>query len=336
MIVAAAAAMGCIGCVTRKTQRVAVEDKPPPNVLTVSFERVALRTSAWVELHAWLAWAARAETVLPDAALTEAAQGYRPALAADPADEALTRATRSLAACDDARCAEVAVQGTPFGPSYLAALPGFLGQGWIKRSRAARGGVESAKAAMGDEVDPMVLRLARDLAIDWPRTPVVVTVVGDAPEPGPEAPIRVLLAARGACFAGPRGEDQSVHDARIVDCVLAYAARSLETKSELALSLATALRANGHAGEQERAWTALVTHATAAVVTSLERKHVSVLRRSAAAIMPERLAWLAREWPARMRGEKPADFAKRYADAIAAENGPAAAKPGGKGEGKAP
>ncbi|MDB4943892.1 MAG: hypothetical protein JWP97_3426 [Labilithrix sp.] len=322
IVVLGAASAGALGCVTRKAHRVVTEEKPPPNVLTVSFERIALRTSAWVELHAWLAWAARSDEVLPDAALTDASVRYRAALVADPADDALGRATASLAACDDARCAAAALEGSPFARPYLDALPGFLEARWIRRSRVARGGLESAQAALGEELDPMVLRLARDLAIDWPRTPVVVAMVGEGPEAGPGAPIPVLLAARGGCFAGKRGEETTVHDARIVDCVLAYAARSLSARSEVAVALAEALRARGKGAEQDRAWTCLVVHAAAVVVTGLERRHVSVLRRSAAAALPERMAWLAREWPSRMRGEKPAAFAQRYAEAIASEAAP--------------
>lgn len=107
-----------------------------------------------------------------------------------------------------------------------------------------------------------------------------------------------------------------MHDARIVDCVLAYAALRLDSRSALAVALGRELAARGKSSELGRAWTALVVHAVAVVVGAWEPKHASVLRRSAASVMPHAMEWLAREWPARMRGEPVADIAKRYAAAL--------------------
>jgi hypothetical protein len=108
-----------------------------------------------------------------------------------------------------------------------------------------------------------------------------------------------------------------MHDARVVDCVLAYAALRLASRSDLARALGRELGARGMAGDLDRAWTALVVHAVATTVSAWEPKHASVLRQSAASVMPEIMAWLAAEWPSRLRGAPADDLAKRYAAALA-------------------
>jgi len=277
------------------------ERQPPPHVLVVGLEQVALRTTAWVELHAWLA----------------AEGAYAKAGAGDDRDEQLGRTTRTLEACEDERCARAAVAGTPFASPYLAALPEFLARHWTERAATARAGVELARAALGPEVEPLVTKLAQDLAIEWPTPPPVVDIVSRAPDPGRDAPIRVLLSAHGNCFARSRTESERMHDARVVDCVLAYAAIRLGPRSALARALSRELAERGIADDLDRAWTALVVHAVAVTVSAWEPKHSSVLRRSAASVMPQAMAWLAGEWPARMRGASVDDFAKQYAAALA-------------------
>jgi len=289
-------------------------------VLVVSLEQVRLRTSAWVELHAWLAAAARGSQDAGDAGdagdvdavLRGAVRGYAAALEKDDRDEALGLATHALAPCVDERCAREALLGTAFAKPFLAALPVFLDKRWTARAPFARGGIEAARAAIGAELEPLAERLARDLAIDWPKEGVPVDVVSDSPEPGREAPIRPLMAARGSCFAGSGTESIRVHDARVLDCVLAYAAAGAGGRSMLASALGREVARE----DVSRAWIALVVHATAVTITAWEPKHVSVLRRSAVAAMPEAMEWLLREWPSRMRGEAVADFAKRYAAAL--------------------
>ena len=312
--------MACLGCAAgtpASAPRPPREQKPPPRVLVVGLERVALRTSAWVELHAWLATAARSSEELPDPELDGAARAYRAALIDDDRDELVTRTARVLGGCEDQRCAEDAVKGTRFAKPYLDALPVFLARHWTGRATLARSGVEVARAALGPEAEPLVRRLAHDLAIDWPEAPVMVDIVGDAPAAGREAPIRMLLATHGSCFAGGSDETTGVHDARIIDCVLAYAALRLDGKSPLAAALAKELRALGRADDFGGAWTALVVHAVATAVTGLEPRHTSPLRRSASAAMPALMTWLTHEWPSRMRGEPAPDFARRYAQGVA-------------------
>lgn len=315
---AIALAMACFACHPAAAPRPAPAEKPPPPVLVVGFEHVALRTTAWVELHAWLASAARASVELPEPELEGAARAYREVLLDDERDEAVTRTARVLETCDDQRCAEDAVKGTRFAKPYLQALPTFLARHWTKRALLSRTAVEGARAALGEgAVDPLVTRLARDLAIDWPRTPAVVDIVGDAPAPGRDAPIRMLLATHGQCFAGATGETTTVHDARIIDCVLAYATLRLDSRSALAGALAKELRELHHEEDFGRAWTALVVHAVSTVVSGLEPRHASPLRRSTTAAMPQVMEWLTHQWPTRMRGESVAMFAKGYADVVA-------------------
>jgi hypothetical protein len=302
--IAGASLAGCAHAAPRQPP----DRQPPPHVLVVGLEQVALRTTAWVELHASLA----AEGV------------YAKAQAGDDRDEQLARTAQALERCEDERCARAAVDGTPFAGPYLAALPGFLARDWTARAATARSAIELARAAMGPEVEPLVVELSQKLALDWPLPPPVVDVVTDAPAPGPEAPIRVLLSAHSPCFARSRGESERMHDARVVDCVLTYAALRLASRSALARAMSRELTARGIAGDLDRAWTALVVHAVAATVAAWEPRHASVLRRSAAAVMPEVMTWLAAEWPSRMRGESPDDFARRYAATLADAHSPVA------------
>lgn len=315
-----AAALSLLGgCAYAKT-RPAQPRPAPPRVLVVGLEQVELRTTAWVELHAWLASAARAHAETGDPEIDAAAREYASALADDERDDLLGLTTHALEACDDERCARAAVVGTSLAAPYLAALPGFLERHWADRAIAARGAIETARAAIPPEVEALVTALARDLAIDWPLSPPPrVDVVAAAPEPGREAPIRVLLGARGSCFVRERSESDRVHDARIMDCVLGYATLRLDGRSTLAMAVDRELAARGQTSERGRAWTALVVHAVATTVGAWEPRHVSALRRSTAAVMPAAMEWLAREWPARLRGEAVPSFAKRYVEALLAK-----------------
>jgi hypothetical protein len=315
VIAAIAAAAALHGC-SYAPPRQAPERRAPPRVIAVGLDQLALRTSAWVELHAWLAAVGRASQDTGDPEIDAAARDYRTALADDDRDELLGRTVFALEKCEDERCARAAVTGTRFATPYLAALPGFLARHWMDRAAAARAGIEIARASMGEEVEPLTAKLATDLAIDWPLSRPLVDVVADAPEAGREAPVRVRLGARGGCFAKSKNESERMHDARVADCVLAYAALRLDGRSALAVALSRELSALSKSSEMQRAWTALVVHAVATTLTGWEPKHASVLRRSASAVMPVVMDWLASEWPSRMRGEAAESFAKRYAATI--------------------
>jgi len=307
------------GCASAKPRPAPAPRPPPPRVLVVGLEQVALRATAWVELHAWLASAARTHGEMGDPELDAAARDYASALADDDRDELLGRGAHALEACDDERCARAAVLGTPFARPYLAALPGFLERHWTERATTARDAIEVARAAIPPEVEVLVNALARDLAIDWPLSPPPpVDVVAAAPEPGRDAPVRALLGAHGSCFSKERKESDRVQSARITDCVLGYATLRLDDRSELAVAIDRELVARGRASEQARAWTAVAVHAVAVTVATWEPRHVSSLRRSTAVVMPEAMEWLADEWPARIRGEPVASFAKRYVEALLA------------------
>jgi hypothetical protein len=312
---AIAVALTLLGCPYAQPLRVP-ERKVPPRVLVVRLEQVALRTSAWVSLHLWLAASARASIAIDQPGLDAAARGYAEVLADDARDEALAQTTHALALCDDEPCARAAVAGSPFASAYVAALPGFLARHWEVRAEIARAGIDVARAALGEEVEALVARLSEDLAVDWPAEPPAIDVVGSAPELGRDALVPAALAARGRCFTKERQETERMHDARVIDCVLAYAALGLESRSAMAAALGRELAARGKSSEVARAWTALVVHATSVAVSALSPRHVAVLRGSAAASMPRAMEWLAREWTSRMRGEPAADFAKRYAAAL--------------------
>ena len=97
-------AIGLGGCARERARPVPPSRVPPP-VLVVGLEEIALRTTAWVELHAWLAAAARSHADTGDPEVDAAARGYVTALAEDERDELLVRTTHVLEACDDERCA---------------------------------------------------------------------------------------------------------------------------------------------------------------------------------------------------------------------------------------
>ncbi len=308
--------LGLLSCGPSGPPRAPPRDRAPPNVLVVALDQVALRTTAWVELHGWLASAARTGSPLAgveDVALNEAARAYGRALERDARDERLLAATHALEACEDETCARTALATTPFA-TFGPALPDFIAHHWAARATVSRASFELVRSAIGPdvfEVEPLGRRLAVDLAIAWPARPAVIDVVVDAPAPGGEAPVAALLGARSRCLERERRGTPRMHDARVFDCVYAYAAVRLGAASPLHDALVTSL---GDA-VGERAWTLVVIHASAMIATGWEPKHASVLRQSAAAVAPRAMAWLVGEWPARMRGEPPASFARRFADA---------------------
>lgn len=328
----------------RPAPRVIRRDEPPPPVLVVSEGPVALRTAAWMELHAWLAAAAREEreAELPDPELERAARAYARALKDDDRDLRLASATRALAACGDPRCAQKALAGSPFAEAFAEAWPVFYARRWGGRVEAGRGAVERARTATRAELDGVAVarRVAKDLDLgpggEWPEgaSPLpVVDVVVDAPRAGREALVRAVgLGARGTCFVkakedpvagalmealGAKREKKAEEEtlrmqhARILDCVLGHAAMGMKGRMRDVL-----VRELGEE-EGERAFEVMALHAVAAVVTAWEPKHVSALRQSAAAVEPRAMGWLKDEWAARMRGEDAAAFAARYAAAWA-------------------
>lgn len=283
--------------------------EPPPHALVVSIDRVSLRATAWTELHAWLAAAARGGAEPPDG-LRRQVERYADALRDDDRDERLAAATRALAACETDACAAQALDGTPLAAPLRGALGPFEARLWIDRSAAALAGVEVARAALArPEVEPLIAVVAEDLGVAWPDA-AIVDVVAEAPPPGRDALVPVVLGAGGACFArGDRRETERVHDARIIDCALVQAVLGLADRGRLAAALARLLPA----ADAERAFQAAVVHAVALAVTAWAPRHVSVYRRSAEAAAPRVLAWLRDGFA---HHQDPDAFAARYAAAL--------------------
>ena len=294
--------------------------QPPARAVVVTDGRVAFRTSAYLELHLWLAAAARMSEEVP-VELDPARRAYARSLQDDDEDLLLERTTRALSACSDDRCASTAVSPEGFGRAFDRVLPVFVERAWMARASTAWKAVEAAYAVLGATgagAEALFARAATDLGLTWPDEAVPVDVVSETPPVGRRALFPIALGARGSCFTRPRAPDElpaeRVGRARILDCVLVHAllgVRDPEHAGVLRRDLSSAL--GPHAGE--RAWALLVVHAASAVVTGWEPRHRSAYRRSAEAVEAQMLDWLAKEWrtgPDAPAGYRSA-FAARYA-----------------------
>lgn len=292
--------------------------EPPARAVAVTDGRVSLRTSAYVELHLWLAAAARMGEELP-AELEPARRAYVRSLQDDDEDVLLERTTRALSACSDDRCSSTAVASEGFGRSFDRALPAFTERAWLPRASAAWTAIEAAHAvlgATGPAAEALFTRAAADLGMRWPDEAVPVDVVSDTPPVGRRALVPVALAARGRCFVRERRADElpaeRVSRARLLDCVLVHALLAVR-RAELGGALRGALVQELGEHDGERAWSLLVIHAAAAIVTGWEPRHRSPYRRSAEAVEAPMLEWLAKEWRGTSASETPEAFASRYA-----------------------
>src|SRR5215208_4514087 len=115
---ASAAVMLLVGC-TKRSPPPPPPREPPARVLSVALDHISLRANAYVELHAWLAAAAR-DAVPPPPGLDAAVDVYRGALTKDDDDAMLGRTTAALSACSDDRCARAALERTPFRRAWSA------------------------------------------------------------------------------------------------------------------------------------------------------------------------------------------------------------------------
>jgi hypothetical protein len=282
--------------------------EPPARALLVTDGRISLRSTAWSELHAWLIGAARDEgEVDPD--LEPARRAYARSLAKDDQDELVDRTTRAMARCEDERCAIAAVAAEGFGSSFARALPTFEARGWIVRGKTASVGLEAAKSALGsvDGAEALLLRAASDLGMTLPERALPVAVVSEAPPVGRDALAPAVLATRSRCFmqdGATRDRSLSRDHARMLDCIFVHALLATDERGTLHDALVREL------GERtgKRAWSLLVIHAVAAVVTAWDPRHRSVYRRSAEAVEREMLEWLATQW----RGKPTNEFAAEY------------------------
>jgi hypothetical protein len=287
------------------------QTEPPARVIAATDGRVSFQSSAYVELHTWLAATARTDDeISPE--LEPAKRAYARSLQDDDGDVLLERTTRSLSTCTDDRCAIAALEPTGFGSAFARALPVFLAKHWLARATASWIGVEASHAIFAGRsgsTEAIFMRVASDLGVAWPDHAVRVDIVSENPPVGRAALMPVALGARGSCFFISRSErrDERVHDARILDCVMVHALRGAHQPSALRVAIVRALGVE----EGERAWSVLVVHAVAATVTGWESKHLSAYRRSAMAVEGKILDWLVHEWHGR---PDPMDaFVDRYA-----------------------
>jgi hypothetical protein len=267
----------------------------PARVMVMNLEKIALRTSAYVELHAMLA-----------------SEGSYGELDRHGGDDAFASTAIALGRCEIDRCALETVGGTRLEHPFAAALPPFVASSWQRRALAARAAADRVRAAMGAETEPIVARIASDLGVTWPDSPVVVDLVTQAPSPRGDTLVAPLLRAESSCFAVRRGESERVRDARVLDCVLSYAVISLADRS----LLWTAIAERTARARARRAWILVAIHAVAATLTAWEPRHASFMRQSASAVEPRVLSWLAGNWRSRASGEDVATFAARYVAAL--------------------
>jgi hypothetical protein len=297
-------------CSPSRSERPLPPRDPPARVLGIGLDHLVLRSSAYVELHAWLAAAGR-DTAAPPPGLEGASTAYRKALGNDDRDLLLARTTYALESCTDDACAARALAGTPFERPFAGSLSTFVARWWLERASSVRGAVELVRSAVSPESDAVLERIVMDLAITWPPEPVAVVIVSDAPPAGRDALVPAVVAARGTCFR--RSQSEPLADARALDCVFVHALTQLQSRSEVGRALEKEL---GGAGESAaRAWQLLVVHAVAATMTAWRKEHLSAMRRSAIAVEPEVCAWLAEHWPERRAGESESSFAGTYARA---------------------
>lgn len=283
-------------------------------MLVVGVERFRFRVNAYVDLHAWLASAARSATPLPEE-LAPALAGYERALADDEEDALLVDTTRALAACTNDACASRALAGTRMGPAFDSVLPAYVARHWTERATIARNAVERARAATRPEADAIVLRLTRDLDVRWPDDGVPVDVVVDAPPPGRKARLPYAIGARGTCFFSERDDPPDDVDAQILDCVLSRALFAVDAGVRDGLERACEPRC------ADRAWRLLVGYAVTATVDGFRRSHRSAARHATDAEMRAAYAWLRTAWPPRSPEER-ASFGGRLLRAMREEHSP--------------
>jgi hypothetical protein len=296
---ARALALALLFCACQRPARPPERSEPPPPILRLSGSRAVLSAAAWTELRALLTDAARtgAEVDEPLAAAKQASARF-----ADD-DDALTASFEALSRCETHACVARAE------PELADALPWFVFARWRTRATAAWAGIEATHAALASPPgEALLARAANDLGTSFVE-PAVVDVVSEAPPPRARTLVPRVLAARGSCFARmERDADRAVADARTLDCALVHVLLGAHGGA-VAHTLVEKLGAR----EGPRAHAMMVVHVVASLVRSFEHRHVSVYLRSARAVDPTRMDWLAKEWSEGR--EPPAAFAARFAAA---------------------
>lgn len=245
-----------------------------------------LRSTAWLELHTWLAAAAEDDRELPEV--------FAPARAAYRSARGVGAVTRKLARCEDERCAIAATAEEPYGNAYRLALAAFHDAYWRERSESAWAAVEATHAEIGPVALALFDRLATELETKLPREPVAVAMVTEAPDVAEGELLAPAIATKGPCFVRIKKEDERSTAARVVECVLVRT--MLEAPSLSATETKLVEQLGPEAGA--RAWAVLVIHATATMMNAWGR-HVSSDLATAARAEPDACAWLAKEWKGR-------------------------------------
>lgn len=245
-----------------------------------------LRSTAWLELHTWLAAAAMDDRELPPE--------LEPARATYRAARDVASVTRKLARCEDERCAIAATAEEPYGNAYRLALPAFHDAHWRARSETAWAAVEATHAAFGPEAIALFDRLADELETKLPREPVAVGMVTEGPEVAKDDLVAPEIAAKSDCFVRRRKESDRVTSARIVECVLVRTMLEAPALSATETKLVEQLGPAAGA----RAWSVLVIHAAATMMNAWGR-HASVDLATTERAEPDACAWLAKEWKGR-------------------------------------
>lgn len=249
---------------------------------------MVLRSTAWLELHTWLAAAAEDGRDLPPTFETARAT-YRAA-------GGVAAVTRALARCEDERCAIAATAAAPYGNAFRLALPAFVEAHWRARSESAWAAIEATHAAFGPEAIALFDRLATELETTLPREPVAVGIVTEGPEVAKAELVAPEIGARSDCFVRRRKESDHVTSARIVECVLVRT--MLEAPALSATESKLVVELGPEAGA--RAWSVLVVHAAATMMGAWDGgRHASVDLATAERAEPDACAWLANEWKGR-------------------------------------
>jgi hypothetical protein len=307
LVFALVAVIACPGCGKRPPREPPPHHAPAPGV-SVTLERVTLRTSVWLETHAHLV-AAAAGREGPLEGLAKAAGVYE----RHPDDVRRARGLMApLAACTTRACAESLFGTSPIGDAFSRAAPEMEAR-WLSRYEAIDVAARAARAASSvAQLEGLVFALARSLAITWPDR-AFVDISAAPVEPVDGEVLAPVLYARGTCFVAMRKESLAARSARTAECLLAYAARGLAHESGLYRAM------ERHAGEDraQKAWERLVPFAAAALVLSRGHAHLSVPLRAVESADRPAAEWLRKAWPDRLRGEAIDVFAERAVEALA-------------------
>ena len=216
-----------------------------------------------------------------------------------PAPELAVRTSRFVLV------ASARVEYAASGPPAGVTLDEFVLTAWPDRATRARLAMDGAADLLVEAEDTLAARLATDLDLAWSLdpTPIVITSAGRADDDPVDAS---TIAAKGACFQG----------AAFLQCAFTRAVRARQAQSKLLVALNDARAHLDDAGKEATSSLGrdVVVYAVGEALRSVSttydpQRHFPVRD-------PDVLAWLTREWPARVH-ESAADFGARAAREIA-------------------